>query len=120
MSARSENLTVLRAFVARHAPAHAKAAPVRPNAWCHCGAHPDTKRHCAGAVLMILCHDPVMRRVWSVEEVCETCAPLIPNATVLARAERPRRTPGCPDAQPPAARPVVAGGFSSPAVPGAC
>jgi hypothetical protein len=98
MPARSEDLTALRAFAARHAAAHAKAATVRPNAWCHCGsqhcgAHPDTKTHCAGAVVMILRHDPVMRRVWSVEEVCETCAPLIPNATVLARAERPRRTP---------------------------
>ncbi|MET7276543.1 hypothetical protein ABZS59_36130 [Streptomyces flaveolus] len=129
MPARSEDLTALRAFAARHAAAHAKAATVRPNAWCHCGsqhcgAHPDTKTHCAGAVLMILRHDPVMRRVWSVEEVCETCAPLIPNATVLARAERPRRTPDRAQAAqavqaPPPVRPVVAGGFSSPAASGA-
>jgi hypothetical protein len=125
MPARSDDLASLRAFAARHAAAHAKAATVRPNAWCHCGsqrcgAHPDTKTHCAGAVLMILRHDPVMRRVWSVEEVCETCAPLIPNATVLARAERPRRTPDRPAVQAPVpARPVVAGGFSSPAALGA-
>ncbi|MER6847017.1 hypothetical protein AB0A81_26420 [Streptomyces flaveolus] len=126
MPARSEDLAALRAFAARHAAAHAKAATVRPNAWCHCGsqhcgAHPGTKTHCAGAVLLILRHDPVMRRVWSVEEVCETCAPLIPNATVLARAERPRRTPDRPTTQASAApvRPVVAGGFSSPAAPGA-
>jgi hypothetical protein len=125
MPARSEDLAGLRAFAARHAAAHAKAATVHPNARCHCGsqhcgAHPDTKTHCAGAVLMILRHDPVMRRVWSVEEVCETCAPLIPNATVLARAERPRRTPDHPTTQASApARPVVAGGFSSPAAPGA-
>ncbi|MEU0846975.1 hypothetical protein ABZ387_03295 [Streptomyces flaveolus] len=127
MPPRSEDLAGLRAFAARHAAAHAKAATVRPNAWCHCGsqhcgAHPDTKTHCAGAVLMILRHDPVMRRVWSVEEVCETCAPLIPNATVLARAaERPRHTPDRPTTKAPAApvRPVVAGGFSSPTAPGA-
>jgi hypothetical protein len=125
MPARSDDLAALRVFAARHAAAHAKAATVRPNAWCHCGsqhcgAHPDTKTHCAGAVLMILRHDPVMRRVWSVEEVCEACAPLIPNATVLARAERPRHTPDRPTTQAAApARPVVAGGFSSPAVPGA-
>ncbi|MFJ3214123.1 hypothetical protein [Streptomyces flaveolus] len=112
MPARSDDLAALRAFAARHAAAHAKAATVRPNAWCHCGsqhcgAHPDTR------------HDPVMRRVWSVEEVCETCAPLIPNATVLARAERPRRTPERPTAQNPGpVRPVVAGGFSSPAALG--
>ncbi|MET8573009.1 hypothetical protein [Streptomyces sp. NPDC004783] len=73
----STDLAALRAFAARHAAAHAKAATVRPNARCHCGsqrcgAHPDTQTHCAGAVLMILRHDPVMRRVWSVEEVCET------------------------------------------------
>ncbi|MFF9458665.1 hypothetical protein [Streptomyces flaveolus] len=125
MPARSDDLAALRAFAARHAAAHAKAATVRPNAWCHCGsqrcgAHPDTKTHCAGAVLLILRHDPVMRRVWSVEEVCETCAPLIPNATVLARAERTRRTPERPAAQNPApVLPSVAGGFSSPAAPGA-
>jgi hypothetical protein len=41
-------------------------------------------------------------------------APLIPYATVLARAERLRRT-----SDRPAARPVVAGGFSSPAALGA-
>ncbi|MER7720862.1 hypothetical protein ABTX99_28625 [Streptomyces flaveolus] len=126
MPARSEDLAALRAFAARHAAARAKAATVRPNAWCHCGsqrcgAHPDTKTHCAGAVLLIVRHDPVMRRVWSVEEVCETCAPLIPNAAVLARAERPRRVLDRPTTQAPAApvRPVVAGGFSSPAAPGA-
>ncbi|MFF8639050.1 hypothetical protein ACF052_33235 [Streptomyces pilosus] len=121
----SQDLAGLRAFAAQHAAAHAKAATVRPNAWCHCasqrcGAHSGTKTHCAGAVLMILRHDPVMRRVWSVEEVCETCAPLIPNATVLARAERPRRTVDRPTTQASApARPAIAGGFSSPATPGA-
>ncbi|MFG3551841.1 hypothetical protein [Streptomyces sp. NPDC047725] len=125
MPPRSTDLAALRAFAARHAAAHAKAATVRPNARCHCGsqrcgAHPDTQTHCAGAVLMILRHDPVMRRVWSVEEVCETCAPLIPNAAILARAERRRRTPDHPPTQAPApARPSVAAGFSSPTAPGA-
>ncbi|NEC65540.1 hypothetical protein [Streptomyces sp. SID9727] len=127
MPARSEDLAALRTFAARHAAAHAKAATIRPNARCHCGlqsceAHPDTKTHCAGAVLLILRHDPVMRRVWSVEEVCEACAPLIPNATVLARAERPRRTPERAVTQvaaPVRERAVVASGFSSPAAPGA-
>ncbi|MFJ7631020.1 hypothetical protein ACIQZN_31520 [Streptomyces sp. NPDC097595] len=127
MPTRSEDLAALRAFAARHAAAHAKAAVLRPNARCHCGlescgAHPDVKGHCAGAVLLILRHDPVMRRVWSVEEVCEACAPLLPNATVLARAERPRRTPEravTQAASPVRERAVVAGGFSSPAAPGA-
>lgn len=125
MPAHSADLTALRTFAAQHAAAHAKAATLRPNARCHCGsqsceAHPDTKTHCAGAVLLILRHNPVMRRVWSVEEVCAACAPLIPNVTVLARAERPRSTPD-PATTPAAAsvRPVVAGGFSSPAALGA-
>ncbi|MFE6991417.1 hypothetical protein [Streptomyces pharetrae] len=120
MPPRSDDLAALRVFAARHAAAHAKAATVRPNAWCHCGsqrcgAHPEATSHCAGAVLMILRHDPVMRRVWSVEEVCEACAPLIPNATVLARAEQPRRTSDRLTAQAPASvRPRIASGFSAP------
>ncbi|TXS04949.1 hypothetical protein EAO73_14750 [Streptomyces sp. col6] len=124
MPPRSEDLPALRAFAARHAAAHAKAATLRPNARCRCGvqsceAHPDSKTPCTGAVLLILRHDPVMRRVWSVEEVCEACAPLIPNVTVLARAERPRRNPDRTTAQLAApVRPVVAGGFSSPAALG--
>ncbi|MEW2127907.1 hypothetical protein AB0891_29760 [Streptomyces sp. NPDC007259] len=127
MPARSEDLAALRTFAARHAAAHAKAATLRPNARCHCGtqsceAHPDTKTHCTGTVLLILRHDPAIRRVWSIEEVCEACAPLLPNVTVLARAERPRRTPDrnvTQAAAPVRERPVVAGGFSSSAALGA-
>ncbi|MFH9044333.1 hypothetical protein ACH4FA_34065 [Streptomyces sp. NPDC017966] len=125
MPARSKDLAALRAFAARHAAAHAKAATVRPHAWCHCGsqrcaAHPETKTHCAGAVLLILRHDPTVGRVWSVEEVCETCAPLLAHATVLARAAQPRRRTDRPATDRPAtvvpaARPGVPGGFSSPA-----
>ncbi|MFC8019076.1 hypothetical protein [[Kitasatospora] papulosa] len=122
MPPRSEDLAALRTFAAAHAAAHAKVATINPNAYCHCGsqrcgAHPNAKTSCAGAVVMILRHDPIVRRVWSLEEVCETCAPLIPNATVIARAERPNRTtqrPATPAAQVPApARPGIAGGFSS-------
>ncbi|GGW77908.1 hypothetical protein [Streptomyces galilaeus] len=123
MPPRSKDLASLRAFAARHAAAHARAATVRPNAWCHCGsqrcgAHPDIRAHCAGAVVMILRHDTTVRRVWSVEEVCETCAPLIRNATVLARAARSPQRPAAtaaPVQVPAAVRPAgVAGGFSSP------
>ncbi|MFE7452689.1 hypothetical protein [Streptomyces griseus] len=122
MPPRSKDLTTQRTFAARHAAAHAKAATVRPNAWCHCGSqrcgtHPDAKAHCAGAVVLILRHDPTLGRVWSVEEVCETCAPLIPHATVLARAARPARTGARPAAQatqvPSPSRPGIAGGFSA-------
>ncbi|MFJ9871393.1 hypothetical protein [Streptomyces sp. NPDC101165] len=117
MPPRSKDVATLRTFAAQHAAAHAKAATVRPNAWCHCGSqrcasHPDTKTHCAGGVVLILQHDPTVGRVWTVEEVCESCAPLIPNAAVVARAVRPKR-PTQPPVQAPAARPVVPGGFSS-------
>ncbi|MFI8194742.1 hypothetical protein ACIF8T_39625 [Streptomyces sp. NPDC085946] len=126
MPPRSKDLAMLRAFAARHAAAHAKAATVRPNAWCYCGsqrcaAHPDAKTHCAGAVLLVLRHDPTVGRVWSVEEVCETCAPLLLHVTVLARATTtPRRRTAQPPAgqttmPAPATGPGVPGGFSSPA-----
>ncbi|MCZ1011968.1 hypothetical protein [Streptomyces lydicus] len=118
MPPRSKDLATLRTFAARHAAAHAKAATIRPNAWCHCGsqrcaAHPD-KVHCAGAVVMILRHDPTQRCAWSVEEVCETCAPLIPHTTILARAGRPHRSNEQPVQQTSApVRPGIPGGFSS-------
>lgn len=66
MPARSRDLTALRAFAARHAAAHAKAAVVRPDATCHCRAerceaHSREKTPCAGGRLLILRHDPVAR-----------------------------------------------------------
>ncbi|MFE8941130.1 hypothetical protein ACFYNX_27110 [Streptomyces sp. NPDC007872] len=96
MPARSRDLPSLRAFAARHAAAHAKAATVRPNAACHCRAerceaHPADKTLCAGEVVMILRHDPVVGQVWIVEEVCAMCAPHIPHARILARAAAPTR-----------------------------
>lgn len=115
MPARSQDLTALRAFAAAHAAAHAKAASINATAYCHCGsqrcgAHSATKTSCAGRVVLILRHDPIVRRVWSLEEVCEMCAPLIPNATIVARAAHPERAA----TQVPApARPGIAGGFSS-------
>lgn len=118
MPPRSEDFTALYTFAAAHAKAHAKAATVNANAYCHCGsqrcgAHSATKTSCAGRVVLILRHDPIVRRVWSLEEVCEMCAPLIPNATIVARAARPERAV-TPAAQVPApARPGIAGGFSS-------
>ncbi|MET8406353.1 hypothetical protein [Streptomyces sp900116325] len=113
----------LRTFAARHAVAHAKAAAIRPNASCHCyaqrcAAHPHGKVRCAGGMVMIGRHDPMVGRVWTVEEVCETCARLIPHATVIARTVPARAAAAQPDVQPavqvPApARPSVPGGFSA-------
>ncbi|MCX4826945.1 hypothetical protein OG883_45750 [Streptomyces sp. NBC_01142] len=126
MPARSKDLPALRAFAARHAAAHAKAATLRPNAACHCradrcAAHEDTRVHCTGAAVLILRHDPTIGRVWSVEEVCETCAPLIPHARTIARAPRPRPAATALKAPAPKvpapARAGVPGGFSSPSAP---
>ncbi|MEU6709005.1 hypothetical protein [Streptomyces wuyuanensis] len=128
MPARSKDLASLRAFAARHAAAHARAATIRPNASCHCrtaeqcGAHQDTRVLCAGSVVMILRHDPAVGRVWTAAEVCATCAPLIRHATVIASAPRPAAAAAAHSTpQLPAARTVTAvpGGFSSPGTPGA-
>ncbi|MFJ8201017.1 hypothetical protein [Streptomyces sp. NPDC096152] len=120
MPARSRDLAALRAFAARHAAAHARAATVRANASCHCRAehceaHPQaTVHHCTGGVLLILRHDATVGRVWVVEEVCESCAPLIPHASVVGRAQR-RPTPVVQRAEtvPAPDVPRVPGGFSS-------
>jgi hypothetical protein len=113
MPPRSRDVAALRTFAQQHAAAHAKAAAasIRSNARCHCGsqrcaAH-EAKVRCEGAVVMILRHDRAVRRVWSIEEVCERCAPLIPNATIVARSAKPNR---------PAQRPAPQ--VSAPARPG--
>jgi hypothetical protein len=123
MPPRSRDLAALRVFAAQHATAHAKTATVRPNAACHCRAqqcspHPAAKvALCTGAVVLVLRHDPSVGQVWTLAEVCETCAPLMTYATVLARA--PRTRPATPQVTPPAAHPAiphptpVPGGFSS-------
>lgn len=127
MPPRSKDLARLRMFAAQHAAAHARAAIVHANAWCHCGAsqcaiHADRPAHCAGGVALVLQHDPVVGRVWTLEEVCEACAPLIPNARVLAHAPRPPHASRRRDGQvqvpvpqvPMPVRPGIPGGFSSP------
>ncbi|WP_351234264.1 hypothetical protein [Streptomyces sp. NPDC002133] len=127
MPARSKDIAAMRAFAARHAAAHAKAATIRPTASCHCraqqcAAHPGARVYCTGAVVLIMRHDPTVARVWSVEEVCETCAPHIPHAKVLARAARTARPRPAAAAQEaptvPEPRSVVPGGFSSAGAPG--
>ncbi|MDX2733465.1 hypothetical protein [Streptomyces sp. PA03-2a] len=122
MPARSKDLAALRTFAAGHAAAHAKAATIHPNTSCHCraqtcAAHAQDRVYCTGTVVMILRHDPTVGQVWSIEEVCQACAPLIPHARVIARAARPRPAAAQTDAQNPAPAPVarttVPAGFSS-------
>ncbi|MER7929809.1 hypothetical protein ABTY96_42890 [Streptomyces sp. NPDC096057] len=127
MPPRSRDLAMLRAFAAQHAAAHAKAATVHANAWCHCGtsqcdAHPDMRVHCAGGAALVLQHDPLVGRLWKLQEVCEACAPLIPNARVVAGAARPPRARRTDEGQtapqaPVTARQGIPGGFSSPGQP---
>ncbi|GHB32038.1 hypothetical protein [Streptomyces chryseus] len=122
MPPRSKDLPALRAFAAQHVAAHAKAATVRPNAACHCRAqrcatHEHTRVHCAGTVVLILRHDPTVGRVWTLGEVCESCAPLIANATILARAARtpaPAPAEAAKKIAVPAQSGVPGGFFSSP------
>ncbi|MGP3953478.1 hypothetical protein [Streptomyces sp. 7N604] len=125
MPPRSRNLAALRTFAAQHAAAHARAATIRPNASCHCraqhcAAH-QAKVRCAGGVVMILRHDPTVGREWTVEEVCESCAPLIAHATIVGRADRARSAATTKPAKkvPTPARSSVPTGFSSPSDPAA-
>lgn len=122
MPPRSKDLASLRTFAALHAAAHAKAATPRPHAACHCraercAAHDDTRVHCTSAAAMILRHDPALGRVWSVEEVCTACAPLIPHARILTRSVTPQRGTTRPPAATAPPLPAVPAGFSSPAPP---
>ncbi|MFE7779444.1 hypothetical protein ACFU5O_37435, partial [Streptomyces sp. NPDC057445] len=124
MPARSKNITDLRAFAAAHAGAHARAATVRPHASCHCRArqcagHAEQRVHCAGAVVLVVRHDATVGRVWTIAEVCETCAPLLPHARIVARAQRPRKAAAEPaKAVPAPARSSVPQGFSAPSPQG--
>ncbi|MFF3257010.1 hypothetical protein ACFYWP_39920 [Actinacidiphila glaucinigra] len=125
MPPRSRDLKALRTFAAQHAVAHARVATIRPDAACHCRArqctaHGDTKVLCSGGVVLILRHDPAVGRVWTVEEVCQVCAPMIPHAKPMGTAARARTAevakPAAATASVPAqARTSVPGGFSAPA-----
>ncbi|MFI2433502.1 hypothetical protein [Streptomyces sp. NPDC018693] len=143
MPARSRDIAALRRFAEAHATAHARAATVRPDAACgcrlhKCSAHEGTRVSCAGAVVLVLRHDPAVGQVWTLTEVCSACAPLMSHARVVARATpRARQSPDAPadgrpsgapahDSRPPGAphtapgpeARAVPGGFSAPA-PGA-
>ncbi|MGV9940611.1 hypothetical protein [Streptomyces sp. NPDC003401] len=135
MPSRSRDLTALRRFAEAHAAAHARAASVRHDAACgcrreRCALHEDTRVVCAGAVLLVLRHDPAVGQVWTLSEVCSACAALMPHTRVIGRAAPPAARAGAPDpaggrvadvgpesaAAPPR---LVPGGFSAPgAAPG--
>ncbi|MER6564056.1 hypothetical protein ABT300_41325 [Streptomyces sp. NPDC001027] len=108
MPPRSRDLAALRRFAEAHAAAHARAAAVHHDAacWCRrqrCAPHEDVRVSCAGTVVLVLRHDPSVGQVWTLSEVCSSCAPLMPHTRVLSRAAAPRpRTPdpAAADAEP--------------------
>ncbi|MET9604261.1 hypothetical protein ABZZ17_04240 [Streptomyces sp. NPDC006512] len=122
MPPRSKDTGAMRRFAAEHARAHARLATVRPNAACACGAaecafHENSRASCTGAPLLVLVHNPAVGQVWTLAEICQACAPLIGNLSVLGRAQRPAATTAAaPVAAAPAqqTRTPVPGGFSSP------
>ncbi|WP_256251720.1 hypothetical protein [Streptomyces sp. yr375] len=94
MPPRSRDIAALRRFAEAHAGAHARAAAVRHDAACscrreRCALHEDTRVACAGAVVLVLRHDPSVGQVWTLSEVCAACAPLLPHTRVLSRATPP-------------------------------
>ncbi|MEV7612508.1 hypothetical protein [Streptomyces sp. NPDC089799] len=129
MPPRSRDTAALKRFAAEHAKAHARLATPRPHAACACGARQcslhDDRVHCSGTTLLVLVHNAAVGQVWTLAEVCQACAPMIPHMSVVGRA------PAGPAAAPPAGtamvpapatgRPApaaVPGGFSSPAATG--
>ncbi|MFD8415004.1 MULTISPECIES: hypothetical protein [unclassified Streptomyces] len=125
MPPRSKDTAFLKRFAADHARAHARLATVRPDAACACRARQcalhEERVQCTGATLLVLVHNAAVGQVWTVAEVCQACAPLIPHMSVLGRAQRPvpvgAAASTSPVSTPPNARPApapVPGGFSSP------
>lgn len=111
MPPRSKDAAAMRRFAAEHARAHARLATVRADAACACGAadcsfHEDARASCAGAPLLLLVHNPAVGQVWTLAEICQACAPLIPHTAVLGRA--PGSLAARPASGPEAAAPAAA------------
>ncbi|MEU5152359.1 MULTISPECIES: hypothetical protein [Streptomyces] len=135
MPPRSKDTAALKRFAAEHARAHARLATVRPNAACACRAAAqcawhETRTQCTGSTLLVLVHNPAVGQVWTLAEICQSCAPLIPHTAVLGRSQpqpqtqpqgqgQAHRAPAGAVVPAPATAPApaplpVAGGFSSP------
>ncbi|MFD6113779.1 hypothetical protein ACFWG0_27225 [Streptomyces yangpuensis] len=118
MPPRSKDAASMRRFAAEHIKAHGRLASARPNAACSCGsaqcALHESRVHCTGNSLLVLVHNPAVGQVWTLADVCQTCARDIPHITILATAKPAVPTPAAPSAEQPAPRTAVPGGFSSP------
>ncbi|MFJ9596633.1 hypothetical protein ACIRS3_28240 [Streptomyces virginiae] len=134
MPPRSKDTAALKRFAAEHVRAHARLATVRPDTACACRAAQcalhETRTQCTGSTLLVLVHNPAVGQVWTLTEICQSCAPLIPHTAILGRSQPQQRSqpqPQSPVRQAPAGAAVpapatapaavplpVAGGFSSP------
>lgn len=97
MPPRSKDAASMRRFAAEHIKAHGRLGGARPNAACSCGsAHcalHESRVQCAGSSLLVLVHNPAVGQVWTLAEVCQTCARDIPHLTSghgQARGPHPR------------------------------
>ncbi|MFE5681575.1 hypothetical protein ACFQ7B_38975 [Streptomyces erythrochromogenes] len=108
----------MRRFAADHIKAHARLAAARLRTGCACGsmrcALHQGHVQCSGTKLLILVHDPAVGQVWTLAEVCQTCARQIPHTTVLATGRPTLPAPTAPVTAQPVQRAAVPGGFSSP------
>ncbi|MET9573881.1 hypothetical protein ACFYNW_36805 [Streptomyces virginiae] len=129
MPPRSKDTAALKRFAAEHVRAHARLATLRPDTACACRAAQcafhETRTQCTGSTLLVLVHNPAVGQVWTLAEICQSCAPLIPHTAVLGRSQpqaqqsQARQAPvtaaiPAPATAPAAAPLPVAGGFSSP------
>ncbi|APU38539.1 MULTISPECIES: hypothetical protein [unclassified Streptomyces] len=126
MPPRSKDTAALKRFAAEHVRAHARLATVRPDTSCACRAAQcalhETRTHCTGSTLLVLVHNPAVGQVWTLAEICQSCAPLIPHTAILGRSQPQPQSQGrqgppavpAPATAPTAAPLPVAGGFSSP------
>ncbi|MDX2678337.1 hypothetical protein [Streptomyces soliscabiei] len=119
MPPRSRDIAALRRFAEAHAAAHARAAAVHHDAACscrrqRCALHEGTRISCAGAVVLVLRHDPSVGQVWTLSEVCSACAALMPHTRLLSRAVP--RPPRVPDAETDTSTSRGAGSGTGPAM----
>ncbi|AQT70503.1 MULTISPECIES: hypothetical protein [Streptomyces] len=127
MPPRSKDTAALKRFAAEHVRAHARLATVRPDTACACRAAQcslhEARTQCTGSTLLVLVHNPAVGQVWTLAEICQSCAPLIAHTAILGRSQpqdrQGRQGPPAASVPAPATAPAavpvpVAGGFSSP------
>ncbi|MFJ5831400.1 hypothetical protein [Streptomyces sp. NPDC093089] len=107
MPPRSRDINALRHFAHQHVQAHARLAVPRPHTTCACAAvecrYHTARATCAGRTMLLLIHNRAAGDVWTLAEICQSCAPHITHTTVLSGATGPAgRTTPAPRTPPPA------------------